>query len=90
MGRQETEHRESSVLLSWRYGTKRDRRDGERLLIACWENRGYVALAVATEQGTFTREVETGLGGDREGNMVAFAAEALKLLKDVMKGDAKL
>lgn len=49
-----------------------------------------MALAVATEQGTYTREVETGLGGDREKNMVAFAAEALKLLRDVLKGDAKL
>lgn len=52
--------------------------------------RDYVALAVATEQGTYTREVETGCGGEREKNMVAFAAEALKLLRDVMKGDAKL
>lgn len=49
-----------------------------------------MAVAVATEQGTYTREVETGLGGDREKNMVAFAAEALKLLRDVLRGDAKL
>lgn len=52
--------------------------------------RGYVALAVATEQGTYTREVETGLGSARERNMVAFAAEALKLLRDVLKGDVKV
>lgn len=52
--------------------------------------RGYVALAVATEQGTHTKEVETGLGGDREENMIAFSVEALKLLKEVMKGEAKL
>lgn len=52
--------------------------------------RGYVALAVATEKGTSTKEVETGLGGDREGNMVAFAVEGLKFLKDVIKGNAKL
>ncbi|KAI9872949.1 MAG: hypothetical protein M1830_001036 [Pleopsidium flavum] len=51
---------------------------------------GYVALAVSTDQGTYTKEVETGLGGDREKNMVAFAVESLKLLRDVMKGDAKL
>jgi len=51
---------------------------------------GYVALAVATESGTYKRELSTGLGGDREGNMIAFAAEALKLLRDVIKGDAKL
>ena len=52
--------------------------------------RGYVALAVATEKDTSTKEVETGLGGDREGNMVAFALESLRLLKDVIKGNAKL
>lgn len=52
--------------------------------------RGYVALGVATEKESFTKEVETGLGGDREGNMVAFAFEGLKLLRDVIKGNAKL
>ena len=52
--------------------------------------RGYVALAVATEKETYTKEMETGLGGDREGNMVAFAVESLKLLKDVIKGNVKL
>ena len=41
-------------------------------------------------QNTQTREVETGLGGDREGNMVAFAEEALKLLRDAVKENAKL
>ncbi|KUJ08871.1 uncharacterized protein LY89DRAFT_690841 [Mollisia scopiformis] len=51
---------------------------------------GYVALAVATERGVFERELSTGLGGDREANMVQFAVEALGLLKDVIKGDAKL
>ncbi|KAF6228497.1 hypothetical protein HO133_008227 [Letharia lupina] len=51
---------------------------------------GYVALAVATEKATSTKEAETGLGGDREGNMVAFAVEGLKLLRDVIKGNAKL
>jgi hypothetical protein len=45
---------------------------------------------VATESGDYVREVSTGLGGDREGNMIAFAVEALKLLRDVIKGDAKL
>ena len=49
-----------------------------------------MALAVATDKGTATKEVETGLGGDREANMVTFAAEGLRLLKDVIKGDAKL
>lgn len=60
------------------------------MLTCVWKRRGYVALAVATEKGTHTKEVETGLDGDREANMVAFAAEALKLLRDVIKGDAKL
>lgn len=32
---------------------------------------GYVALAVAGEAGTQVREVSTGLGGEREGNMVS-------------------
>ena len=54
------------------------------------EIRGYVALAVSSEKGTFTREVETGLGKDRIGNMVRFAVEGLILLRDVIKGDAKL
>jgi len=53
--------------------------------------RGYVALAVSCEKGTFTREIEqTGHKEDRQANMVAFAVEAFKLLRDVIKGDAKL
>ena len=59
-----------------------------------WEadivHSGYVALAVATPSGTYKKEISTGLGGDREGNMIAFAVEALTLLRDVIKGDAKL
>ncbi len=51
---------------------------------------GYVALAVATEKGTYTRELSTGMGTDREKNMVQFAFEALTLLTEVIKGDAKL
>ncbi|RFU34323.1 hypothetical protein B7463_g2023, partial [Scytalidium lignicola] len=51
---------------------------------------GSVALAVATENGSYKREVLTGLGGDRQANMVAFAVEALTLLRDVIKGEAKL
>ncbi|KAF7960827.1 hypothetical protein EAE96_000500 [Botrytis aclada] len=51
---------------------------------------GYVALAIATEKGTYKKESSTGLGSDREGNMVAFAKEALAFLRDVLKGDAKL
>ena len=49
-----------------------------------------MALAVAREGGeTVTREVETG-SSEREGNMVAFAVEGLKLVRDVIKGDEKL
>lgn len=50
---------------------------------------GYVALAVSCEKGVFTREVETGLGGDRTANMVRFAEEGLRLVRDVIKGEAK-
>ncbi|KAF1942438.1 hypothetical protein EJ02DRAFT_345444 [Clathrospora elynae] len=50
---------------------------------------GYVALAVAREGSTVTREVETG-SAEREGNMVRFAVEGLKLARDVIKGDEKL
>ncbi|KAJ7809571.1 competence/damage-inducible protein-like protein cinA [Mycena olivaceomarginata] len=50
---------------------------------------GYVALAVAAEGGTVTREVETGKA-EREGNMVVFAVAGLELVRDVVKGDAKL
>jgi len=51
---------------------------------------GYVALAVATEKQTYTKELSTGLGGDREANMIAFAVESLVLLREVLKGNAKL
>lgn len=51
---------------------------------------GYVALAVDCERGTFTKELDTGLGTDRVANMVQFAIEALTLLKEVISGDAKL
>jgi len=51
---------------------------------------GYVALAVASESGTVSREVETGLGGNRQANMLAFAVEALKLVAGMIKGEAKM
>ncbi|KAJ6575380.1 putative competence/damage-inducible CinA family protein [Mycena capillaripes] len=51
---------------------------------------GYVALAVDCEKGSFTKEVETGLGGDREANMVRFVEEGLKFVKEVITGEAKL
>ena len=37
-----------------------------------------------------TRIVQTGLGGDRERNMVAFAEHSLILLRDVLKGTVEL
>ncbi|KXJ86780.1 hypothetical protein Micbo1qcDRAFT_168274 [Microdochium bolleyi] len=49
---------------------------------------GYVALAVATTSSpTVTKEVhdDAGNGTDREANMITFAEEALKLLRDVIK-----
>jgi hypothetical protein len=67
-------------------GLKVDEERGKRLM----KNSGYIALAVATETGTYKRELNTGLGPDREANMIAFAVESLKLLRDVIKGDAKL
>ena len=51
---------------------------------------GYVALAVDSEQGTYVKELNTQLGGDRVANMKRFAVEALTLLRDVLKGEAKL
>lgn len=37
-----------------------------------------------------TKLADTGLGTDREGNMVKFAELALGLLRDVLSGEAKL
>ncbi|KAL3423506.1 hypothetical protein PVAG01_05253 [Phlyctema vagabunda] len=53
---------------------------------------GYVALAIATDKGeVFTKELDTGLGTDREANMVAFAHEGLLFLKEVIgKAGGKL
>lgn len=51
---------------------------------------GYVALAVDSERGCFTKELDTGLGTDRVANMVRFTVEALTLLKEVIEGKAKL
>lgn len=41
-------------------------------------------MAVSSPRGTFTRELDTGLGGDREENMVRFAEEGLRLLGEVV------
>ncbi|KAL8706582.1 MAG: hypothetical protein Q9201_000395 [Fulgogasparrea decipioides] len=41
----------------------------------------FVALAVATDDGVMAEESITGMGGDREKNMVEFARLGLELLK---------
>ncbi|TKA63800.1 hypothetical protein B0A49_06320 [Cryomyces minteri] len=51
---------------------------------------GYCALAVSCDKGTFTREIDTGLGGDRQANTIRFAEEALRFVGEVMRGEAKL
>jgi len=56
---------------------------------------GYVALAVASEKGCSVREVESGMSGmsgmsGREENMVRFAVEGLRFVRDVIRGEGKL
>lgn len=51
-------------------------------------DRGYVALAVVNKNGSSSsKDLDTGLGPDRQANMVAFAVEALQLVKEVIEGD---
>ena len=58
---------------------------------SCVDNRrGYVALAVAGERGTVSKDLDTGCGQDREANMLAFAVQALKLVKEYIVGEAKM
>lgn len=53
--------------------------------------RGYLALAVSGgPTGTISKELTTDCGADRQANMVAFAIEALKLVKEVLTGSAKM
>lgn len=54
-----------------------------------WTASGYVALAVVSDDGVATREVET-KSSDRAKNMLLFAEEALKLFLEVLKGDVAL
>jgi hypothetical protein len=49
-----------------------------------------VALAVAGERGTVSKDLDTGCGQDREANMLAFAIEALRLVKAYIAGEAKM
>lgn len=51
--------------------------------------RGYVALAVVSEDDTLSRDLNTGLGGDRAGNMVAFAVAALRLVEEFITKNAE-
>lgn len=46
--------------------------------------RGYVALAVAGPNVTKKKDLDTGKGGDREANMLAFAIEALNMVREVV------
>ncbi|KAI4248973.1 MAG: hypothetical protein LQ352_005779 [Teloschistes flavicans] len=52
--------------------------------------RDFVALAVASQDDVVAEEQTTGVGGDREQNMVEFARLGLELLKRVMveEGDS--
>ncbi|RVX69080.1 hypothetical protein B0A52_06793 [Exophiala mesophila] len=43
---------------------------------------GYVAVAVVGDKGELSRDFDTGLGNDRQANMVAFAVGALKLVHE--------
>jgi hypothetical protein len=52
--------------------------------------RGYVALAVAGDRGTASKDLDTGCGQDREANMLAFAVQALKFVKEYIVGEAKI
>lgn len=54
------------------------------------DTSGYVALAVATESETKKKDLDTGMGTDREKNMLAFAVSALEFVKEVINGQAKL
>jgi hypothetical protein len=53
--------------------------------------RGYVAMAVSGgSNGTVSKEMTTDCGSDRQANMVAFAVEALRLVKEVLTASAKI
>lgn len=47
-----------------------------------------MALAVVGDQGAQSKDLDTGLGNDRQANMVAFAIEALKLVKEYISTHA--
>lgn len=53
-----------------------------------YSHSGYIALAVVSEKGTLSRDLNTGLGGDRTANMVAFAVAALKLVEEFIRTGA--
>ena len=42
-------------------------------------------MAVVGEKGALSKDLETGLGTDRQANMVAFAVEALKLVAEFIR-----
>lgn len=51
---------------------------------------GYVAIAVDSDSGTVSKDLNTGLGGDRVANMIRFAVEALTLLREVVRKRAEV
>ena len=47
-------------------------------------------MAVAGERGTVSKDMDTGCGQDREANMLAFAVQALRLVKEYIVGENKM
>lgn len=43
---------------------------------------------MVSEKGTLSKDLSTGLGGDRAGNMMAFAVAALKLVEEFVTNNA--
>lgn len=58
-------------------------------IMAKKRNRDFVALAVASEERIITDAQVTGMGGDREKNMVEFARLGLELLKNTILQNRK-
>lgn len=44
---------------------------------------------MVSEDDTLSRDLNTGLGGDRAGNMVAFAVAALRLVEEFITKNAE-
>ncbi len=44
-------------------------------------------MAVVGDKGTLSKDLDTGLGNDRQANMVAFAVAALRLVLEYISTD---